>query len=325
MGPEALAHVMRPLIDMFPPDEHPDLLLGLDGADDAAVWRITDDTALVVTTDFFTPIVDDPYDFGAIAAANAMSDIFAMGGQVILALNLLALPDDLDPEVGARIVIGGAEAVREAGGVVAGGHSVNDPEPKYGLAVVGRAHPDRLLRKSGARVGDALILTKPIGTGLISTALKQGLADPVDVAAAVASMRALNAGAGAAAVARGASAATDITGFGLIGHALEIAEKSRVRLRFDLTRLPILDGALAAARAGCVPGGTERNRAAYRADVTGVDALEAGWSDLLFDPQTSGGLLVALAPAAVDVFLADVGAPAIRVGEVVAGRGIEFR
>ncbi len=325
MGPEALAHVMRPLLDLFPLQDYPDLLLGIEGADDAAVWRISDDLALVVTTDFFTPIVDDPYDFGAIGAANAMSDVFAMGGQVILALNLLALPENLDPEVGARIVLGGAETVRSAGGVVAGGHSVNDPEPKYGLAVVGRVHPDRILRKSGARIGDRLVLTKPLGTGLISTALKRDLADPSDVSAAIASMRALNAEAGRLAVEHGASAATDITGFGLIGHALEIAGRSEMRLCFDIDSIPLLAGALTAALADCAPGGTARNREAYSAEVTGLDLLADGWSDVLFDPQTSGGLLIALPPAKVDGFLDDFGGEATLIGEVAAGSGIELR
>ena len=325
MGPEALAHVMRPLVDLFPLADHPDLMLGIEGADDAAVWRMTDDTALVVTTDFFTPIVDDPYDFGAIAAANAMSDVFAMGGQVVLALNLLALPDDLDPEVGAQIVLGGAETVKRAGGVVAGGHSVNDPEPKYGLAVIGRAHPDRILRKSGARVGDLLVLTKAIGTGLITTALKQDVADPENVAAAVASMIMLNQEAGLAAASCGASAATDITGFGLIGHSIEIAERSGVRLIFDLKRLPILDGALEAARAGCAPGGTGRNRDAYSDSVTGLTGLDDEWSDLLYDPQTSGGLLIALASDVAADLVNELGGAAAIVGEVTSGSGIEIR
>jgi len=314
--------VLRPLAALFDAAAHPELLVGLDMADDAAVLRLGDGLALVVTTDFFAPIVDDPYDFGAIAAANAMSDVYAMGGEVLLALNLLAVPEDLAPDVVAEIVRGGAEAVRAAGGIVAGGHSILDREPKYGLAVVGRADPDRLLRKVGARPGDVLVLTKALGTGLVTTALKHGLADVGDVAAAVASMRRLNDVASRAALAAGAHAATDVTGFGLAGHGLEVARASGVALKLDAQRLPLLPGALAAAAAGHVPGGTARNRSAFAAHVRGLDRLDARMADVLFDPQTSGGLLVALDPAAAPAFVAAVGAPAVVIGEVVAGAGL---
>lgn len=345
MGPEALAHVLRPLQAMFPAADHPALLVGLDGADDAAVYRLADDLAIVVTTDFFPPVVDDPYAYGAIAAANAMSDVFAMGGEVLLALNLVAFPDDLAPDEAAAILRGGAERVRAVGAVVAGGHSIVDREPKYGLAVVGRADPARLLRKAGARPGDALVLTKPLGTGLVTTALKRAEARADDVAAAVASMAALNRAAGHAAAAAGAHAATDITGFGLVGHAVEVADASGVRLRLRRDALPLLSGALAYAAAGCAPGGTARNASSFGSRVIGdVDDV---WRSVLFDPQTSGGLLIAVPPGAVDTLrgaLAAAAPPAAPpgseaaaldrgrtaavdavtvVGEVVEGDGIE--
>src|SRR3990172_11011200 len=213
MGSDALAQVLRPLASLFPAADHVDLLVGLDSLDDAAVYRLRDDEAIIATVDFFPPIVDDPYDFGAIAAANAMSDVFAMGGEVLLALNLLAWPADLDADVAAAVLKGGAEKVLEAGAVIAGGHSIIDCEPKYGLTVIGRVHPERILRLSGARPGDVLVLTKPLGTGLVTTALKAGAADAGHVADAVASMKVLNRAAGRGAVGGRARAAADITGF----------------------------------------------------------------------------------------------------------------
>lgn len=324
MGPTALAQVLRPLADLFPATDYPELLAGLHGADDAAVYRLDAERALVVTTDFFPPVVDDPYSFGAIAAANAMSDVFAMGGRVLLALNLLAVPDDLDPEVSSAILRGGAETVRRAGGVVAGGHSVIDPEPKYGLAVVGMVHPDAVLRKGGMRPGDRLVLTKALGTGLVTTALKRGQAKAEDLAAAVASMAALNQAAGSVAASLGLTAGTDITGFGLAGHALEMAGQAAVDLRLDLAALPLLPGAWDYARLGAVPGGTGRNRAAYAARVDGLDVVDPLWADLIFDPQTSGGLLLAAAPAVHGRLLsalAEAGVAAATVGEAVAGSG----
>ncbi len=327
MGPEALAHVLRPLAAMFNPADYPDLLVGLDGADDAAVYRRSEDEAIVVTTDFFTPVVDDPYAYGAIAAANAMSDVFAMGASVLLALNLVAFPEDLDPEIAAEIIRGGAEKVREAGGVVAGGHSVYDREPKFGLAVVGRVDPRRILRKAGARVGDLLVLTKPLGTGLLTTALKRGAIDEASIDAAAHSMARLNATAGSAAGAAGASAATDITGFGLAGHGLEMAERSGVRLAFDLSALPLLDGARALAGDGFAPGGSARNMAAFESSVAGMTSIQDAetWSDLIYDPQTSGGLLIAVDPGdlpALQGAMGDQASDAVVVGVVESGAGI---
>lgn len=324
MGPEALAQVLRPLSGLFPAAEYPDLLVGLEGPDDAAVYRLDDTRALVVTTDFFPPVVDDPYSFGAIAAANAMSDVFAMGGTVLLALNLLGAPADLPPEVVSEILRGGGETVKAGGGVVAGGHSIIDAEPKYGLAVVGMVDPRAILRKSGARPGDALVLTKALGTGLVTTAIKRGRAVAEDVAAAVASMSALNRAAGACASRLALGAATDITGFGLAGHALEMAEQSGVDLVLDLHALPLLPGAWSYALAGMVPGGGERNREAFGPRVDGLDDIDANWSRILFDPQTSGGLLMAVAPPLLPELLAALDAEGVLaavIGEARAGSG----
>lgn len=298
--------------------------MGLDGADDAAVFRLSEDLAIVATTDFFPPVVDDPYSFGAIAAANAMSDVFAMGGEVLLALNLLGVPEDLPMAVVGEILRGGAETVQAAGGVVAGGHSVVDHEPKYGLAVVGRVDPRALLRKRGARPGDRLLLTKALGTGLITTALKRGQANSEDLAVAVRSMSGLNRAAGRAALAAGAHAATDVTGFGLAGHAVEMAQQSEVRLRIAVDRLPLLPRALDYAAAGTVPGGTGRNRGAFADRVEGLAALGPSWGALVFDPQTSGGLLIAIELGAEPGLLgalAEAGVPAARIGTVEAGPG----
>lgn len=324
MGPEALAQVLRPLSGLFPATEYPDLLVGLEGPDDAAVYRLDEARALVVTTDFFPPVVDDPYSFGAIAAANAMSDVFAMGGTVLLALNLLGVPEDLPPEVVGAILRGGAETVRAGGGVIAGGHSIIDAEPKYGLAVVGMVDPREILRKSGARPGDVLVLTKALGTGLITTALKRGRSEAAHVAAAVAGMMALNRAAGARAAGLGLGAATDITGFGLVGHALEMAEQSGVDLVLDLDALPLLPGAWEYALAGMVPGGASRNRHAFAARVDGLEGLDEAWANILFDPQTSGGLLLAASPALLPRLLADLAADGVTaaiIGEARAGAG----
>ncbi len=256
------------------------------------MYLVAPDVAIVETLDFFPPIVDDAYASGAIGAANAMSDVFAMGGEVLFALQIAAWPEDLSLEQLESLFRGGVEKVREAGGVVAGGHTVIDREPKYGLAVTGRVHPDRILRKNALRVGDALWLTKPIGTGVLTTAHKNGALAPEDLASTVASMVALNRGAARAAVEAGVHAATDVTGFALAGHAHEMAEQSKVCVRISARLVPLLPGALEHAR-GASFGGLERNRAHFvdggRVRFDGVDdALRT----LLLDPQTSGGLLV---------------------------------
>lgn len=323
MGPGALSSLLAAL--RLP--SSPNLLVGLEVSDDAAVYKLDEATALVQTVDFFPPIVDDPYTFGAIAAANALSDIYAMGGRPILALAVAAFPDDLDPAVIVAILQGGADKVAEAGAVVAGGHTVTDREPKYGLCVTGLVDPKRFTAKAGARVGDRLLLTKPLGTGLITTAVKRGQAEPAHLDAAVASMLRLNRRAAEFAADLEVHAATDITGFGLLGHAAEMARHAGVGMQFTAGALPLLPGALGYARAEIWPGGLDRNRAYLEEGgyVRYGGAVDAAARLLLFDPQTSGGLLFALPPAAADELLrrcADAGEPCWAVGEVVEGPGI---
>lgn len=294
--------MLRPMQDLFRAADYPDLLVGLGAPDDAAVYRLDEVRALIVTTDFFTPIVDDPYQYGAIAAANALSDVYAMGGGPLLALNIAALPPDLPPAMITQIMIGMAEKVREAGAVIAGGHTIQDKEPKVGLAVVGLASPDRLLTKGGARPGDRLILTKPLGTGCITTAAKSDRARPDDIADAAAWMMRLNRDAAEIAVGVGARSATDITGFGLLGHATELAEASSVTLYLDAAQIPLLPGAEQYATAWIFPGGSAANRQAYQRGVRVVGDLPEHKLMLLFDAQTSGGLLIALPPDQREAF-----------------------
>src|SRR5438552_10723953 len=239
MGPEALAQVLRPLTFHAAP---PELLVGIHAADDAAVYRVNDEQAVISTADFFPPVVDDPYVFGAIAAANALSDVFAMGGQALMAINLVAWPDNLDYAILSEILRGGADILAQAGGVIAGGHTVTDKEPKYGLAVTGMVHPEHILTKGGAQPGDMLLLGKPLGTGLITTAHKREQVDAGDLDAAVASMMQLNREASQALLhaGKGVHAVTDITGFGLLGHAWEMAAQSLVNMRFEYDALPLL-------------------------------------------------------------------------------------
>ena len=318
--------MLRALDNLFPAEQHPNLLVGLGSPDDAAVYRLNDEQALIQTVDFFTPIVDTPYEYGAIAAANALSDVYAMGGEVLFALNIAALPPDLPTDMMAEILRGGADVVRSVGAAIAGGHTIQDKEPKYGLAVTGLVHPDRILTKGGARPGDALVLTKPLGTGTITTALKRGQVDPAHLDAAIASMMRLNRAASQAAQAAGARSATDITGFGLIGHASEMAEAAGVRFRIRFDALPWLPGALGYAEAWVFAGGAHNNHAFYNPLVTYTRPVLDWQETLLHDPQTSGGLLVAVAPERVDVFLAfcaERDQPAWVIGDVVEGVGIE--
>lgn len=292
----------------------------MSAADDAAVYQLNDEQAIIATADFFPPVVDDPYDFGAIAAANALSDIYAMGGRPLFAINLVAFPDDLDPAILHEILRGGAEKVAEAGAVIAGGHSVSDKEPKYGLAVTGVIHPAQVKTKRGARPGDVLLLTKPLGVGLVATALKRGITDEADVAAAVTSMRRLNRQAAAAALAAGATAMTDITGFGLLGHATEMARAGGVDFQLSAARLQWLPGALDYAQAGAFPGGMGNNYRHFHQWVTVAAAVPTLLQDMAYTPETSGGLLVALAPEQVAMFQQQC-EQAFVVGEVVAGDG----
>ncbi len=295
MGPEALGQVLRPLKETFLQGNFPDLLIGLDAADDAAVYRMGEDRAVIFTVDFFTPVVDDPYSFGAISAANAMSDVYAMGGEVKLALNICCFPPKLPTAVISEILRGGAEKVFEAGAVIAGGHTVADDEPKYGLAVIGEAHPDRILTKGGAKCGDVLILTKPLGTGVITTALKGGVADNLHIEAAVKWMSMLNRKASAAFRNVEVHACTDITGFSFLGHAWQIADQSRVMLRIDPDSLPFIEGAEKYCGDWLFPAGSCRNEAFYKPHVRFDDNIPAEKRMLLFTPETSGGLLAAVA------------------------------
>jgi selenide, water dikinase len=270
------------------------VLVGYETADDAGVYKLTPECALVQTVDFFTPMVDDAYTFGAIAAANALSDVYAMGGQPISALSILAFPAKGDLDELAEILKGGAEKIHEAGGVVLGGHSVRDEELKFGYAVTGTIHPDRIKTNAGARPGDALVFTKRIGTGLITTALKKGIARESDVQAAVDSMLKLNRKTCEAMLAFDVHGCTDVTGFGLIGHAREMALASKVTLEIDPRRIQFLPGALEYARQGAIPGGLNNNRefASSCVELCVEGSLE--FEELLYDPQTSGGLLIAL-------------------------------
>jgi len=318
--------VLRPILGTFNQADYPNLLVGLGDPDDAAVWRLNPQQALVVTTDFFTPVVDDPYDYGAIAAANALSDVYAMGGKPFLALNIAAMPPDLPAELTSEIMRGGAEKCREAGVIIAGGHSVQDKEPKYGLVVVGFVHPDRMLTKSGAHAGDKLVLTKPLGFGVTTTALKQDRAHPKDVAEVVEWMKRLNNTASALAVELGLRGATDITGFSLLGHGWEICLASGVGLRFDFASLPFTKGAQRYAQEFIFPGGASDNRVYYQEHVRFDPHLDESSQMLLFDPQTSGGLLLAVPPDKLSGYqkrAAELQQPVWLVGEVLPGNTIE--
>lgn len=297
------------------------LIAGLDPPDDAAVHLIAPDLAVIGTLDFFPPIVDDPRTYGEIAAANALSDVFAMGGRVLFALSVAAIPEDLPMAAFRAILDGAASKVREAGGILAGGHTIRDPEPKYGLAVVGVAHPDHLLRKGGAQPGDVLLLTKPLGTGLLVSGRRQGRTSDADLAAAVDSMRALNAAASRVLVDRGVRGATDVTGFGLLGHGLEMARASGACFVFEASSLPALAGALDLARAGIETTGAGHNRRFVAASLTIGAAVPPELVVLAHDPQTSGGLLAAVAEQDADAVVADLrasGVAAWRIGHVEA-------
>ena len=316
--------MLQPLNGIFPPTEYPDLLVGLGAPDDAAVYRVAPDRAIISTVDFFPPVVDDPYTFGAVAAANALSDIYAMGGDPLFAVNLVAYPDGLGLEMLTEILRGGAEKVREAGAVIAGGHTVTDKEPKYGLAVTGSVHPDRILHKGGAQAGDVLILTKALGTGTITTALKRGVAAPEHIEAVVASMTRLNRAASEIARTFRVHAMTDITGFGFAGHAHEMAHLSAADLHIGFHALRWIDGARQYAEQDIFPGGTGRNRAYYEPWVEFNTALSDADRDLVFDPQTSGGLLIAVQADDSRALLArllEAGETAALIGVAQAGSG----
>jgi selenide,water dikinase len=301
-------------------------VLGLGEADDAAVWRLDEDRALVVTTDFFTPVVDDPYDYGAISAANSLSDIYAMGAKPFMALNIAALPPDLPADISAEILRGGAEKAREAGVVVAGGHTVQDKEPKYGLIALGFIDPGVMITKAGAKAGDRLLLSKPLGFGTTTTALKNGKADPDDVAEVVKWMKILNRSASELAQEFGVIGGTDVTGFSLLGHGYEMAQASGIGLQFSFERIPILSGAQRYAQEWIFPGGSTDNQAYFGQHVQFDPQIDETSQMLLFDAQTSGGLLLAVAAEVVAPLLAraeEIGQAFWEVGQVVAGESIE--
>lgn len=318
--------MLRPLKGLFDPRDFPDLLVGLGEPDDAAVWRLDEQRALVATTDFFTPVVDDPYDYGAIAAANALSDIYAMGGQPFMALNIAAMPPDLPPEITGAILRGGAEKVREAGAVLAGGHTIQDKEPKYGLIALGFVHPEHIISKGGAQPGDVLVLSKPLGVGTLTTALKRDLADPEDVTEAVRWMKRLNRTAGQLAIEFGVRGGTDVTGFSLLGHASEIASASKVGLRIAFHRVPLVRGAQRYAEAWIFPGGSADNKLYYSDQVSFARHIAEHNQMLLFDAQTSGGLLLCVPPDKLEALLAraaELEQPLWVIGDVVQGQGIQ--
>ncbi len=318
--------MLRPLQDIFQPDDYPDLVVGLGQPDDAAVYRIDADRVMVATLDFFTPVVDDPYDYGAIAAANALSDLYAMGVEPLLALNISAMPPSLDIQIVSEIMRGGAEKVREAGGVVAGGHSIQDDEPKYGLVAIGLGEERTLIKKEGASVGDYLVLTKPLGTGVTTTALRAGEADEEHVREVVDWMKMLNRRASKVARAAGVKAGTDVTGFSLLGHGVELSEASDVQLRFSLERIPFLSGAKKYADMWKFPGGSADNKLFFEDRVTFQSNIEEVSQMMLYDAQTSGGLLLAVSPEMLDAFIEHAGKEQLSywfIGEVRSGSGIE--
>ena len=324
MGPGDLAKLMEPLLGMQAHD--PRLLVGLDQPDDAAVYQVSDNVHLVFTMDFITPVVDDAWTWGAIAATNAMSDVWAMGGRPILALNVAAFPKDMPAEIGSQVIRGGVDATRRAGAMVVGGHTVEDEEPKYGLAVVGLVNPHQLIRKNGAQVGDRLVLTKPVGSGLLAKCGKNiSVADDV-LAAAVQNMLRLNRVASETAVEVGVLGGTDVTGFGILGHGLEMTKEANVQFRLHYGMLPILSGAEEEAKAGRnFPGKTWQNQEYFASRVTFHETLPQHRQNLLWAPETSGGLLLAVPAMRVEKFmqgLHTLGEEAWVIGEVEPGEGV---
>jgi selenide,water dikinase len=318
------------VLHSLPPFHHPDLIVGTETSDDAGVFRLRDDLAIVNTVDFFTPIVDDPYTFGQIAAANALSDVYAMGGEPTTALNIVGFPKGtLDLEVLTDIIRGGSERVRAAGAVVIGGHSIIDEELKYGMAVTGVIHPDRVIRNVGVQPGDALVLTKPLGTGIVTTGLKRRKASPASVRAAIRSMVRLNDTASAAMRACSAHACSDITGFGLLGHAFEMASGSGVTIVLESRALPLLPGARTLARQGCLTGGSRRNRDYLKQKISIGPKVPADLIEIALDPQTSGGLLIAVAADRADALVEALHAKGIdaaaRVGHATVAQEVSVR
>lgn len=316
MGPEDLKKVLH----LLPPGElREEILVGLDTPDDAAVFRLDAERALVHTVDFFTPIVDDPYDFGRIAATNALSDVYAMGGVPLSAMNIVCFPCSLGMDILAEILRGGLDIIREAGAILLGGHTVDDEEPKYGLAVTGMVHPERILTSRGAQAGDLLVLTKPLGTGILATALKAEFLEENDLREAVRGMTKLNRDSSRAAVAAGAHACTDVTGFGLLGHLMNMLPEEGAACEISISALPIYPRTREMAALGMVPAGARRNRDFLAGKVEFESGVEDIDRDILYDPQTSGGLLIALPPEREITFGAELqeGRDWFRIGEFV--------
>lgn len=324
MAPGALAQVLSDLPNTFSPR----LLIGYDGSDDACVYKVSDDTALISTVDFFPPMVDDPYLFGQIAAANALSDVYAMGGTPTLAMNLLCFPNCLDVSVAEEILRGGASKAMEAGCTIAGGHTITDDEPKYGMCVMGFAHPDRVLANAGARVGDALVLTKRVGSGLLNTAVKGELLEQSELGDLYREMSTLNKYAAEVARDFDVHGCTDVTGFGLAGHLCEMAEGAGVTACLSYSAVPLFNSAAQMAHMGIVPGGTYRNEDYFKDRVLVGEGLPEEAPEVVFDPQSSGGLMFALPPEQADDLVERIratGVSAARVGEFVTrGEGDPF-
>lgn len=322
-GAKVGAGVLARLLEGIKVHSDPNLLVGFDTSDDASVYKLTEEIALVQTVDFFPPIADDPYLFGQIAATNALSDIYAMGGEPKLALNLLCIPENMPKEAVHELLRGGYEKVYEAGALITGGHSIHDAEPKYGLAVTGFVRPDRILTNSGARPGDVLILTKPLGIGIAATAAKAGLCPEETISEAYRLMTTLNKSARDIMVRHTVHACTDVTGFGLLGHLLELAQGSGVRVRVDTGAVAFLPGVLELARMGILPEGMYRNRDFAAASVD-AGQVELAVQDALYDPQTAGGLLIAVGPDEANVLLEELNGAvpcARRIGEALENTG----
>ena len=304
-GAKVGAGVLAQLLEGIRVHEDPNLLVGFDKSDDASVYKVSDDLALVQTVDFFPPIADDPYLFGQIAATNALSDVYAMGGEPKLCLNIMAIPESMPKEAVHQLLRGGYDKVYEAGALITGGHSILDEEPKYGLAVTGFVHPDKILTNSGACPGDVLLLTKPLGIGVLTTAAKADMASPAAVALAQQLMTTLNKSARDAMVQYRVHACTDVTGFGLLGHACEMAQGSGVELELRVEDIDLIPESVELARMGILPAGMYRNRAFAEGEVD-AGVTELCKQDLLYDPQTAGGLLMAVDPADADALLAEL-------------------
>lgn len=318
IGPGTLAQVLGNL----PKFHDENLLVGVETSDDAAIYKVNDELALIQTLDFFTPVVDDPYLFGQIAAANSLSDVYAMGGEPRTALNIVGFPNCLDPEILGRILEGGASKVLEAGAILAGGHSIQDDEPKYGLSVTGFVNPNKIFKNYGSKPGDVIIITKQIGSGLINTAIKAEMAEKSQIDEVVTVMTSLNKKAKEVIENYPISACTDITGFGLAGHAMEMASSSDVTFEIDVNKVPYIDGALEMAKMGLVPAGTYNNKDYISKDVESYN-IEECYLDLMYDPQTSGGLLITLPESEVENIMRDFENKNMETKVAIIGKVIE--